>query len=233
MKNIEEKKAEEKHEERKSGWKNVFISFVIIFLIVFAYAVLRYNVFKGVPIAQVPLYIMNKVFALVSVVLIGLSFAIGPVCRFSKKFVSKLYLRKYFGLLGFGVASLHGLISLLLFNSAYYPKFFAEGGKLTMEGELSMLFGVLALFIFAIVSVTSVPSVEKGLHEKQWKFIQRIGYVAYVLVLLHVTVMGFVGWLKPSDWPGGLYPISMITFVIIAIVLLIRLIVAVFPKHKI
>lgn len=223
----------EKHKERKAGWKAVTLSFIIIFLIIFAYAVLRYNVFKGVGIEHIPLYILNKALALVSVVLIGLSFAIGPLCRFwPKKFVSKLYLRKYFGLFGFGVASIHGLISLILFNPAYYPKFFAEGGKLTFEGELSMLFGVLAIFIFAVVSVTSLPSVEREMHEKQWKFIQRIGYLAYVFVLLHITFMGYKGWFNPTDWPGGMYPITLLALVFILFVLLIRVIVALFPRRE-
>ena len=222
----------EKHEERKSGWKAAFLIFLIIFILTFSYAILRYNVFKGVGVEHIPLYILNKALSLTSVFLIGLSFIIGPLCRFSKRFVSKLYLRKYLGLLGFGMAAIHGIISLLLFNPAYYPKFFLETGKLTLEGELSMLFGVLAIFIFAAVSVTSVPSVEKGLHPKQWLFVQRLGYLAFVFVLFHIIAMGYKGWFDSSGWPGGLYPITLIALVVILIVILLRVIVALFPRRQ-
>ena len=232
MKKLENKKAEEKHEERKSGWKIAFIILLIVLLITFVYSILRYNVFKGVGIEHLPLYISNKALALAATIMIGLSFLLGPLCRFSKRIVPKLYLRKYIGLLGFGIAAIHGVISLLLFNPAYYQKFFAETGKLTLEGELSMLFGILAIFIFAAISITSIPSVESGLHPKQWKFIQRSGYLAYLLVLLHVLVMGFSGWFDASKWPGGMYPITLVAFSFIVFVLLIRVIVMIFPKKE-
>ncbi len=232
MKNSQPK-AEEKHEERKSGWKNAFLVLVIVFLITFSYSILRYNVFKGEGIEHLPLYISNKAISLGATILIGISFLLGPLCRFSKKFVPKLYLRKYIGILGFGVAAIHGIISLLIFNQAYYGKFFLESGKLTFAGELSMLFGILAIFMFAVVSITSLPSVESGLHPKQWKFIQRSGYIAYFLVILHVTLMGFGGWFDPTKWPGGMYPITLVAFSFILFVFLVRIVVFVFPKRRV
>ncbi|HLD57913.1 MAG TPA: ferric reductase-like transmembrane domain-containing protein [archaeon] len=215
--------AEVRHTERTHGWKWAFIVFIVAFVITFSYAIVRYNVVSGVPADQIPLYIFNKAISLTSVIVIGASFIIGPFARFwPKKFVPKLYLRKYLGVLGFGVAALHGLISLLLFNSSYYPRLFTEAGKLTFSGELSMLFGILSLFIFSGVAVTSLPSVEKGMHPKQWKFVQRLGYIAFVLALLHVAVMGWKGWLNTSGWPGGLLPISMLAAAVIIFVLIVR-----------
>ncbi len=221
-----------KHTERKSGWKWAFIIFVVSFIIIFSYSIIRYNVLKGVPIDQIPLFIFNKAISLTSVIVIGMSFIIGPFARFwPKTFVPKLYLRKYLGVLGFGIAALHGIISLLIFNPAYYPRFFTEVGKLTFSGELSMLFGILSIFIFSSVSVTSLPSIEKDMHPKQWKFVQRLGYLAFILVLLHVTVMGWGGWLNPSGWPGGLLPISLIGALVIIFVLILRAVAIAFPKR--
>jgi len=223
-----------KHHERKHGWKWAFVIFIISFIIIFSYSILRYNVFKAVPLDQIPLYIFNKAIALTSVVIIGLSFLIGPLARFwPNRFVPKLYLRKYLGVLGFGIAALHGIISLLIFNSAYYPKFFTEAGKLNLTGELSMLFGILSIFIFSAVAVTSLPSVEKEMHPKQWKFVQRMGYLAFVLTLLHVTVMGWRGWLNPANWPGGLLPISMLAAAVIILILVMRVVIVISPKKHI
>ena len=196
-----------------------------------AYAIIRYNIIKGTPWQNLPLFIFNKAFALASVIIIGISFLLGPMAKISpKKFSQKLYLRKSLGLIGFTIAALHALISLLIFNPSYYPKFFAEG-KLTLGGELSMLFGVLAFFIFAFVAITSLPSIENSMDKKRWLSIQRSGYLAFFFVLLHVFFMGFKGWLVPADWPGGLPPISLIAFVIIAFVLLIRIL-AIFVKNS-
>lgn len=219
-------------EKQRGGWYSVFVVFLIIFFIIFTYAIIRYNVIKGVEIKYIPLYISNKAIAVTSVVLIGFSFLLGPLSFFfPKKFNSKLYLRKHFGLFGFGLAVVHSFISLLLFSPSYYPKFFEVSGKLSLEGELSMSMGILALFIFSIVAVSSVPSIEKGMDKKKWLFIQRLGYLAFFLVMLHVFVMGFKSWLKPSDWPGGLLPMSLIAFIVIFIVLFLRLIVLLLKRR--
>lgn len=226
--------SEEKMRHQKNSFrlKSVLRTFLILFILVFAYAFIRYNVIKGVGLQHVPLFIANKAIALFSVVLIALSYLIGPLARFFPgMFSSKLPLRKPFGLLGFGIAAIHGVMSLLLFTPAYYPKFFDSSGQLNMTGELSMLFGVVAFFIFAIVALTSIPSIEKDMDEKNWLRVQRIGYLAFLFVLLHVLVMGIEGWLNPSAWPGGLLPISLVAFIIIAFTFLLRLIV-VFSRRR-
>lgn len=197
------------------------------------YAVVRYNVLKGVAWEHLPLYIFNKGIALSAVILIAFSYSIGPLSGFRPRtFSSLLPLRKYFGLLGFGLASTHAFISLLIFNQSYFPKFFAQNGQLNLTGELSMLFGVVALFIFSLVAISSLPSIEKSMAPKHWLTIQRLGYSAFALVMLHVFVMGLEGWLKPSGWPGGLLPISLVSFIIIALVLLLRIAIILFPKAK-
>ena len=209
----------------KSGNGNFFRYFISIFLIIFAYAIIRYNVFKGVAIQYIPLYIFNKAAALAAVVLIGISYLFGRFSLFGAKTPEqKHYFAKRFGLAGFGLAAVHGMISLILFNPAYYPKFFEATGKLNLTGELSMLFGILAFAVFAIVAITSLPDVHKSLGQKAWLSMQKEGYLALVLVLLHVLVMGFSGWLTPKDWPGGLLPISLIAFIVLVFVLLAKLV---------
>lgn len=219
-----------KRPQKESGWKRAITISLFIFGVLFGYAIVRYVIFKGVEVAHVPLYILNKALAVVAVVLIGLSFVLGPLARFwPRVFVPQLHMRKYLGLLGFGSATLHGSISLLLFTPSYYPKFFSETGKLNATGELSMLFGFLSLFIFAIVAITSITTVERSMPKEQWLLVQRLGYLAFAFVLLHVVIMGYEGWLDPSGWPGGMPPITLIAAVAIVFVLLMRLAVAFFP----
>lgn len=213
--------------------KKHFFASLIIFLAVFAYAVIRYNVIKGIPWIELPLFISNKAISLSAVIFIALSYALGSLARFWPKiFVPTLSFRKFFGLLGFGLAALHGLISLLIFTPAYYPKFFLESGKLNLIGELSMLFGVLAFFVFAAVAFTSIPAVAKSMNSKRWLAAQRLGYFGLILVFLHVFTMGIEGWLKPAGWPGGLLPISLIAAIAVAFVLLLKIIAVIFPKEE-
>lgn len=214
----------------KETSRQAVIFSLFILIAVLSYAIIRYNIIKGESWSHLPLFISNKAIALTAVVLIAISFLLGPLARFwPRTFVSLLYLRKYFGLFGFGLAAVHTLISLLLFTQGYYPKFFGTQGKLNLVGELSMLFGVVAFFIFLIVAVTSFPRVKAGIAPKRWKIIQRLGYLAFVFVMLHVAIMGVAGWLKPEGWPGGLLPISLIAFIVILVTLLARIVVLALP----
>lgn len=206
---------------------------LIVFFITLSYTFLRYNVVRSVPFENFPLYILNKSVALTATIMIGLSFILGPLVRFwPKTFESSLALRKYLGLLGFGTASFHALMSLILYSPSYYPKFFLKSGKMNLIGESSMLFGILAFAVFAVIAITSLPSVEQSLNEASWKRIQRLGYLAYFFVLLHVFIMGFSGWFKPEGWQYGLASISLISALVIILVLLMRVIVAVFPRKN-
>ncbi|MBI2144246.1 ferric reductase-like transmembrane domain-containing protein [Candidatus Woesearchaeota archaeon] len=217
----------------KAGLRTVATIVAVVMAVAFAYAIIRYNVIKGVPWQELPLFISNKAVALAAVFFIALSYDFGPLARFwPKVFVPELSTRKFFGLLGFGLAAVHASVSLLLFSPAYYPKFFTQAGKLNLTGELSMLFGVLAFAIFSIIAITSFPAVEKSLSNKQWQMLQRIGYLAFFMVMLHVLAMGFEGWLKPAGWPGGLLPISLVAFIAIALTLLIRAAVIIFPGNR-
>ncbi|MBI2048022.1 MAG: ferric reductase-like transmembrane domain-containing protein [Parcubacteria group bacterium] len=214
------------------GWKTTVSIFVAVFLISFVYAFIRYNILRDVSLGQIPFFITNKVLALTGTILIGFSFLLGPLTRFwPRAFERKLYLRKPLGVFGFGIAALHSFISLALLSPAYYPKFFLESGKLNFIGETSLLFGVLALFIFSVVSLTSIPAIAERLKPEQWKSIQRLGYLAYVFVLLHVVVMGFQGWFLGTSYLYGFISISLISALFIITVLIFRLAVIVFPKR--
>lgn len=214
-----------KKQENPVNWAKTNVFSIIVFAIILYYAIIRYNVIKGVPWADIPIFISNKAIALGAVVFIALSFVIGPLIKFWPGIFDKLQpLRKYFGLLGFSLASIHVFMSLLIFTPQYYPKFFLESGKLNLTGELSMLFGVIGFFIFLIVAISDIPSIEKSMKFEHWLEIQRTGYLAFFFVLLHVFAMGFGGWLTPKTWPGGLLPISLIAFIVIAVTLLLRII---------
>jgi len=198
---------------------------IVVFAIVSLYGIVRYNIFKGVAWEHLPLFIANKAISVSAVVLIGFSYLFGSLERiFPGKFRHTLEMRKFFGLAGFGLGAVHGIISLVIFNPTYYEKFFGIDGKLNLVGELSMLFGVLSLAVFSIVAISSLPGFFEYLGEVRWRRVQRLGYWGLVLVGAHVFSMGIAGWLTPSHWPGGLLPMSLVAFIVIAAVFLVKLI---------
>ncbi len=204
-----------------------------ILIVIFFYAIIRYHILKGVPWEQFPLFISNKAISLSAIVFIALSYALGSLARFwPKAFFNTLHLRKFFGLFGFSLAAFHSLTSLIIFTPAYYPKFFIDNDKLNLIGELSMLFGVLAFFVFTSVAYSSIPQVANSMNPKRWLIVQRLGYFGLILVFFHVLTMGIEGWLKPSNWPGGLLPISLIAAIVIFLTLFVKITAVIFFKTK-
>lgn len=221
-------------EKSSSGWKKAIFISLIVFLICFSYAFIRYNIVRNVSFEHLPLYITNKAIALTATILIGLSFLIGPLTHFFPKvFSNSLSIRKNLGLTGFGVAAIHAFMSLLLFNKINYPKFFLQNEKLNFIGEITMLFGILAFFIFLIMSIIAIPSIEEKLTPQQWRTMQRLGYIAYGFVLLHVSIMGWKGWFQADSWQYGLASITLVASLFIILILVLRFLVIIIPQKKI
>lgn len=222
----------EEHTSRTiKSHKNKIAKIVIItFTLSLLYAFMRYNVVRDVPLINFPLYIANKSIAMEATILIGISFLLGPLARFRKSFVESLELRKGLGLWGFGMASFHAIASLLLLSPAYYQRLYGEAGKLTLQAEGFLAFGILAFLVFAIVSFTSIPGVSSNLDPAKWKTIQRLGYIGYIFVLSHVAILGYKGWSRADSYQYGLASISLVSVMFIVFVLLMRIVVMIFPK---
>ncbi len=214
------------------NWKFTLTTLAVIFTLFFLYTIARYVVFKGLPPTQIPFYLMNKTIAITTVAMLGISLGLGPLNKIlNGKYESIVGAKKYFGLVGFGLAAIHTIMSLALLKPSYYGKFF-EGDRLNFTGETSLLFGTLALFLFSVLAIVSIPSVSEKLDKKAWDNISRIGFLGFGLVMLHVFVMGYSGWLDTSRWPGKMLPISLIAFLMILIVFIVKLFSSLKPAQK-
>lgn len=206
---------------------------LLILALCYGYAAIRYHVVREVPFPDEFLFIANKALALAATLTIGLSFLLGPLARFfPRAFVSRLHLRKSLGLYGFALASVHAVLSLVLLTPARYPKFFDASGAVNLIGEGVFLSGALTFLIFTLVALASVPRIAARMDGKRWKSIQRLGYLAYFFVLLHVVIMGFSGWLQASSYRFGLISISLIAALAIILVFLMRALAAVLPRKE-
>jgi len=205
---------------------------LVIFGVIVAYTILRYNVFGRVEYRFIPLYITNKIFAFSSLIYIGISYILGPLTSLDARlFESKLSWRRYFGLLGFAFSGVHILISLILIDPYFYPALY-HMGRLTFFGQLHFIFGVLAFSLFSLVAASSFPNVFQTLTSGRWRALQRLGYIGLLLVLGHVITLGITGWLDKTEWPGNLVPISLISSNFILIILLLKIFSLFWGKHK-
>lgn len=188
------------------------------------YAILRYHVFSGTDWSHFPLFIANKGISLAAVGFIAMSYLIGKIVHAQADDPRKrLVLIKFCGLIGFSLASIHTLMSLLLIGPAYYPKFFLESGQMNLTGELTMVFGVMSLWCLSVTAIASLPFMHDAVGEERWLRGQRMGYLSLGLAAAHVLVMGLAGWLTPGRWAAGLPPVSLVAFCVTSLPLLVKI----------
>jgi hypothetical protein len=195
-----------------------------VFAFAFLYTAMRYAVFEGVPHSNWPLFLMNKALSLGGLSLLCLSYLMGKL-RWSVLLRQQdATLVRFLGLSGFSLVSMHVFASLVLISPAYYPQFY-DGERMNLSGELSMLMGVLALWCFLILAVSTIPFMEEALGVRRWLRRLRMGYWGLVAAALHVAIAGVGGWFAPENWPGSMPPITMLSFVVALIPLAARVLV--------
>lgn len=169
----------------------------MLFALALGYATLRYHLFKGVAWADWPTYTVNKAFGLVALALIvaGLVSAIRRRGSFSRPWLR----------LAGGALLIHALLSLLLLDPSYYPKFFVDG-KLGFSAGLALLLGVLGAAAFHV----------SGRHAGQWSLARKLGMAGLIAFVggCHAALPGWATWLQFAQWPGLMPPITLIAFLI-------------------
>jgi DMSO/TMAO reductase YedYZ heme-binding membrane subunit len=197
--------------------------FFVVFGFSVAYAVVRYHLAGDVPWRHLPLFILNKATSLAAVIFIACSYLIGKVIHwYDHDHALRLVVIKFCGLMGFFLAAGHAIFSLCLLTPAYYPKFFDEGGRLSLTGELAMSLGVVAIFFLLSPAITTLPMMPKAIGGVRWKRAQHGGYAALVPVVAHLVVMGYKDWLNPQGWQGGIPPVSLVAVIAAIVPLLVK-----------
>ena len=197
--------------------------FAVIFGASLLYAVIRYHLVGTVGWVHFPLFILNKLTSLAAVMFIACSYLVGRVFKWhNEDKVMRLVVVKFCGLMGFVLAGVHAFMSFCLLRPSYFAKYFAEDGRLNLQGELGMAVGVLALWALASPAIATLPMMPAALGGKRWKRAQRLGYLALILVVVHLVVLGLKGWMAPSKW-GWMPPISLFAVIAAAIPLIVKL----------
>jgi len=161
------------------------------------YATARYNIFKGVPWDDWPIYTLNKAFALSALVLLVLSVMRKWSAQGSSN-ARTLHMASVFG-------SVHVILSLILLSPAYYERLFVQG-KLTALAGLSMALGAVAA---AGMLVGKRMRGDRDTGEG----LRSLAILAFAIGL-HAMLQGFAGWFVPSKWPGMLPPMTLISFLL-------------------
>ena len=197
--------------------------FAVVFGAALVYSIARYHLAGDVEWRHFPLFILNKATSLAAVIFVACSYLVGKIFHWhDDNKLMRLVVIKFCGLVGFFFAMIHALFSLALLTPAYYGKYFDDGGRLNLQGEVALSVGVVALLCLMSPAITTLPMMPKALGGIRWKRSQRMGYVALSLVVVHLVVLGYKGWLAPRGWQAGLPPISLLAVTAALIPLIVK-----------
>lgn len=190
---------------------NMTRNIILILLVASAYAITRYVLSGSVDPQNIPVYIANKVLAVSSVFTIMLA----AIAYLKDDNIGA----KNWGRTAFHISALHVFFSLALLSPEYYQYQFyfwqdVETTRLTIKGELTILFGLLGAYAYLMLFISKHGT----------KTMAYLKLAATFCTGSHIFIMAFSGWL-PWTWGAkfNMPPISLISFVFITIAFLIYL----------
>ena len=205
---------------------NLSLFFILaVSIISIAYTILRYHIVGNTSWNQFPVYILNKGLSLSGFILLAINFSLGPLNNIGTGISDRwLNIRSGLGVSSFLLIFTHLFLSLILLNPANYQKFFLENGSLTTNGGISMLAGVIAFIMLWLYTISFQTFLKEDKAFIKFITSRKVILMSMVFTAAHFFFMGYQGWLTPQNWPGGLPPITLVSFVIFTIVFIINLI---------
>lgn len=161
--------------------------------------------------------VLNDTFADAGFLLIGFSFALSGICYFWDFLDTKIIYRKYLGLIGFFSIIVHAYLSI--FNVPFpFSSYFSTARTTTAFSAAA-----IALLIFFGMALISNRYAVTQLGGKRWRMALRVGYVAYLLALVHFVMRKWDAW---GEWmtekDPSFPPFGMIVLAVGVVVVLLR-----------
>lgn len=166
---------------------------------------------------------MIKNTGLLAISLLVLTLLIGPLTRVFPRLEFLKAHRKFWGILSFLVALLHVILVYI-----YHYKFnFLRLINFTDPQHPEILFGILALVILFLVTLTSNQKAVTIFSPKTWKLIQTTSYLALILAVSHFYLMKIKNGILVME-----QTLEQITFWFALLVILARVVILFLPSKK-
>ncbi len=124
--------------------------------------------------------------------LLHIILCIGPLCRLNRSFLPMLYNRRHAGVTTFALGLIHAVLVIITYHAGgdtnpILSIFKGSPLSASISGVPFQPFGFLALIILFLMAATSHDFWLANLSAPVWKSLHMLVYVAYGLLVLHVT----------------------------------------------
>jgi methionine sulfoxide reductase heme-binding subunit len=136
--------------------------------------------------------LLIRAFGVAAFTLLHVILCIGPLCRMDSRFLPLLYNRRHMGVTMFGLALVHGVVSLVQFHTQGDVHPLVSLFQRTADAGLVWIpfqpLGFLALLILFLMAATSHDFWLANLSAPVWKALHMGVYLAYALLVAHVSL---------------------------------------------
>ena len=132
-------------------------------------------------------------FGTAALLLLHVVLCIGPLCRLDRRFLPLLYNRRHLGVTTFLLGATHAVFALIQFHAGGdanpLVSLFVSNPRFTSVSQFPFqILGFLALLILFLMAATSHDFWLRNLSAPVWKRLHMMVYVAYALLVAHVTL---------------------------------------------
>lgn len=211
----------------KKYWFNSIISASLLLALL--------NIYEYYYLGMFDIYAFNKSLANASIILVGLSFSFSGLAHFFKFQVEIYNHRKYLGLVGFWLGLAHGIFSTYSYLDLNSPKpsfdflYMYNFFGISVSNIWSFASAVIALVVLVIMAFISNKFAAKALG-KNWRPMLRIGYFAYLLLIVHFSIKRFNEWTLWFKYQG-MIPMTLIVVAFAWSVILLRIILFISERY--
>src|SRR5438132_10253128 len=135
---------------------------------------------------------LMRAFGTAAFLLLHIILCIGPLCRLNPKFLPMLYNRRHAGVTMFTLGLVHAALVVITYHAGgdtnpILSIFKGSPLNSSVSGVPFQPFGFFALIILFLMAATSHDFWLANLSAPVWKSLHMLVYVAYGLLVLHVT----------------------------------------------
>jgi sulfoxide reductase heme-binding subunit YedZ len=175
-----------------------------------------------------PMHRWNRAVGDVSLVLIALAMAIGPVSRLVARFRTAIPWRRELGIYGVLLAFIHTVVILVGWVEWDVVRIFGYewhlSGVYVMTSHgfgLANIIGIIALIYGTVLALSSSNWSQRVLGISVWKFLQQSAYVLWMLIVVHTgyfLYMHFQHFHRPVPEPNwAQLPFAALVILIVAL----------------
>ena len=172
---------------QKRIYDAVLWGMILLYLILFTFLNFRFDS------KITPETLIIRATGTLALLLLHVILSIGPLSRIDKRFMVLLYNRRHLGVSMFLIALIHGTFSIAQFHSLgnvnpFVSLFTSNIHYTSFINFPFQVLGFFALMILMLMAATSHDFWLSTLSPRVWKSLHMLVYVAYALVIMHVSL---------------------------------------------